>query len=288
MKEKNKYLNQFVQYLEVERNYSNNTIKSYKNDLKEFFDYSEKNLKDLKNRDIRLFIEYLYDIDRKRTTINRKISVLRTYFKFLRREELLDENPMEEILSAKNNKKLPDFLTINEINDLINSIGEENLLDLRNKTILELLYATGLRVEELVNLKKNDINFGNKYLKVKGKGNKERSIPITDIALKKVNRYLKRRKYENEIIFLSKNGNPLSQRDIRRIFKKLIKKMAIDKNITPHTIRHSFATHLLERGADLRLVQELLGHSSISTTQIYTHISMEKMKEYYKKFHPRG
>ena len=288
MKEKNKYLNQFVQYLEVERNYSNNTIKSYKNDLKEFFDYSEKNLKDLKNRDIRLFIEYLYDIDRKRTTINRKISVLRTYFKFLRREELLDENPMEEILSAKNNKKLPDFLTINEINDLINSIGEENLLDLRNKTILELLYATGLRVEELVNLKKNDINFGNKYLKVTGKGNKERSVPITDIALKKVNRYLKRRKYENEIIFLSKNGNPLSQRDIRRIFKKLIKKMAIDKNITPHTIRHSFATHLLERGADLRLVQELLGHSSISTTQIYTHISMEKMKEYYKKFHPRG
>jgi len=288
MKEKNKYLNEFIQYLEVERNYSNNTIKSYKNDLKEFFDYSEKNLKDLKNRDIRLFIEYLYDIDRKRTTINRKISVLRTYFKFLRREELLDENPMEEILSAKNNKKLPDFLTINEINDLINSIGEENLLDLRNKTILELLYATGLRVEELVNLKKNDINFGNKYLKVTGKGNKERSVPITDIALKKVNRYLKRRKYENEIIFLSKNGNPLSQRDIRRIFKKLIKKMAIDKNITPHTIRHSFATHLLERGADLRLVQELLGHSSISTTQIYTHISMEKMKEYYKKFHPRG
>ncbi|HKL23427.1 MAG TPA: site-specific tyrosine recombinase/integron integrase [Candidatus Nanoarchaeia archaeon] len=288
MKEKNKYLNQFVQYLEVERNYSNNTIKSYKNDLKEFFDYSEKNLKDLKNRDIRLFIEYLYDIDRKRTTINRKISVLRTYFKFLRREELLDENPMEEILSAKNNKKLPDFLTINEINDLINSIGEENLLDLRNKTILELLYATGLRVEELVNLKKNDINFGNKYLKVKGKGNKERSVPITDIALKKLNKYLKRRKYENERIFLSKNGNPLSQRDIRRILKKLIKKMALDKNITPHTIRHSFATHLLERGADLRLVQELLGHSSISTTQIYTHISMEKMKEYYKKFHPRG
>ena len=288
MKEKNKYLNQFVQYLEVERNYSNNTIKSYKNDLKEFFDYSEKNLKDLKNRDIRLFIEYLYDIDRKRTTINRKISVLRTYFKFLRREELLDENPMEEILSAKNNKKLPDFLTINEINDLINSIGEENLLDLRNKTILELLYATGLRVEELVNLKKNDINFGNKYLKVTGKGNKERSVPITDIALKKLNKYLKRRKYENERIFLSKNGNPLSQRDIRRILKKLIKKMALDKNITPHTIRHSFATHLLERGADLRLVQELLGHSSISTTQIYTHISMEKMKEYYKKFHPRG
>jgi len=288
MKEKNKYLNEFIQYLEVERNYSNNTIKSYKNDLKEFFDYTEKDLTDVKNRDIRIFIEYLYDIDRKRTTINRKISVLRTYFKFLRREELLDENPMEEILSAKNNKKLPDFLTINEINDLINSIGEENLLDLRNKTILELLYATGLRVEELVNLKKNDINFGNKYLKVTGKGNKERSVPITDIALKKVNRYLKRRKYENEIIFLSKNGNPLSQRDIRRIFKKLIKKMAIDKNITPHTIRHSFATHLLERGADLRLVQELLGHSSISTTQIYTHISMEKMKEYYKKFHPRG
>lgn len=288
MKEKNKYLNQFIQYLEVERNYSNNTIKSYKNDLKEFFDYSEKDLKDLKNRDIRIFIEYLYDIDRKRTTINRKISVLRSYFKFLRREELLDENPMKEILSAKNNKKLPDFLTINEINDLINSIGEENLLDLRNKTILELLYATGLRVEELVNLKKKDINFKNKYLKVKGKGNKERSVPITDIALKKVNKYLKRRKYENEKIFLSKNGNPLSQRDIRRILKKLIKKMALDKNITPHTIRHSFATHLLERGADLRLVQELLGHSSISTTQIYTHISMEKMKEYYKKFHPRG
>src|SRR6056297_3052014 len=288
MKEKNKYLNEFIQYLEVERNYSNNTIKSYKNDLKEFFDYTEKDLTDVKNRDIRIFIEYLYDIDRKRTTINRKISVLRTYFKLLRREELLDENPMEEILSAKNNKKLPDFLTINEINDLINSIGEENLLDLRNKTILKLLYATGLRVEKLVNLKKNDINFGNKYLKVKGKGNKERSVPITDIALKKLNKYLKRRKYENERIFLSKNGNPLSQRDIRRILKKLIKKMALDKNITPHTIRHSFATHLLERGADLRLVQELLGHSSISTTQIYTHISMEKMKEYYKKFHPRG
>ncbi|TYB31714.1 MAG: tyrosine recombinase [Candidatus Mcinerneyibacterium aminivorans] len=289
MKRINKeYIFKYTKYLEIERNYSGHTIDSYKSDLKDFFSYINKPSVDISEIDLRKYIEYLFDIDRERTTINRKISTLRNYFNFLKREQIINDNPAKDLVSAKTRRKLPDFLTADEINDLLDNMKNDNILDLRNKLIFELLYATGMRVSELVNLKKNKIDFSNNSIKILGKGQKERIVPINSRLLNLIKKYFNRRNYEGEFLLLSNNGNKLYPRDIRRIIKKVIKNMSMMKDITPHTIRHSFASHLLENGADLRMVQELLGHSSVSTTQIYTHISMEKMKKYHKKYHPRG
>ena len=288
MKNNESLISDFQKYLEIERNYSNNTIDSYTSDLTEFFDYTDKKSQNITENNIRRYIEYLFDVDRKRTTINRKISTIRSFFNFLKRDDYIEKNPAKEIVSAKARRKLPDFLTIDEMNNLLNNMKEEDILDLRNKLIFELLYATGLRVSELVNLKKKKIDFSNNNIRIIGKGNKERILPVTSNLKRLFKKYFKKRKYNSDYVFLSTNGNKLYARDIRRIIKKVIKNMSMFKDITPHTIRHSFASHLLENGADLRMVQELLGHSSVSTTQIYTHISMEKMKKYHKKYHPRG
>jgi|MTBAKSStandDraft_2_1061841.scaffolds.fasta_scaffold08610_5 tyrosine recombinase XerC len=282
-------IEEFLRYCEVERGYSSHTVINYRNDLREFFIFIEKNFSQVTPLDIRTFIEHLYDIDRARTTINRKISAVRRFFRYHLRENNIAADPSAHITSAKAFRRLPDFLTLDEMSRLLDSLPEAAEKELRDKTILELLYATGMRVGELVGLKIEDIRFEENLVRIMGKGGKERLVPVHERALTLLHRYLHARcSSEEKKVFLSLRRHPLQERDIRRILDQALSTMAFAKHITPHKIRHSFATHLLEKGADLRMVQELLGHTSLSTTQVYTHVTMESMKKVYQKCHPRG
>ena len=204
------------------------------------------------------------------------------------RENHITSDPSAHITSAKTFRHLPDFLTLEEMARLLDSLPETTEKELRDKAILELLYATGIRVGELVGLKKKDIRFDDSLVRVMGKGGKERLVPVHERALGLLRRYLDVCPSEERQVFLSLRRHPLQERDVRRILDHALRAMAFAKHITPHKIRHSFATHLLEKGADLRMVQELLGHSSLSTTQVYTHVTMESMKKVYQRCHPRG
>ena len=261
---------------------------NYRSDLREFSLFNEKPLLQATSLDIRTFIEHLYDIDRARTTINRKISAIRRFFRYHMRENHITADPSAHITSAKTFRHLPDFLTLEEMAGLLDSLPEATEKELRDKAILELLYATGIRVGELVGLKKKDIRFDDSLVRVMGKGGKERLVPVHERALGLLRRYLDVCPSEERQVFLSLRRHPLQERDVRRILDHALRAMAFAKHITPHKIRHSFATHLLEKGADLRMVQELLGHSSLSTTQVYTHVTMESMKKVYQRCHPRG
>ncbi len=289
MSGKNKeVVNDFIRYCDTERSYSPHTLTSYENDIEEFFSLTQKDYKDIISDDVRRYVEYLYDNDRERTTINRKLSALRRFFRFLLREGMVQENPASEVKSARRNRRLPQFLTAEEMKELLGCLGGESLKDKRDRAILELLYATGIRVGELVSLMVRDVDMRSRRLKVSGKGGKERVIPFTKTAGDLMEGSLYARPEGDEGLFLSVNGNRLHERDVRRIVDSCVKKAAITKRISPHKIRHSFATHLLENGADLRSVQELLGHESLSTTQIYTHVTMEKLQHVYRQCHPRA
>jgi len=279
---------EFLRYCETERGYSSHTVINYRTDLREFSLFTEKPLLQATSMDIRTFIEHLYDIDRARTTINRKISAIRRFFRYHMRENHITSDPSAHITSAKTFRHLPDFLTLEEMARLLDSLPEATEKELRDKAILELLYATGIRVGELVGLKKKDIRFDDSLVRVMGKGGKERLVPVHERALGLLRRYLDVCPSEERQVFLSLRRHPLQERDVRRILDHALRAMAFAKHITPHKIRHSFATHLLEKGADLRMVQELLGHSSLSTTQVYTHVTMESMKKVYQRCHPRG
>ena len=279
---------EFLRYCETERGYSSHTVINYRTDLREFSLFTEKPLLQATSLDIRTFIEHLYDIDRARTTINRKISAIRRFFRYHMRENHITADPSAHITSAKTFRHLPDFLTLEEMARLLDSLPEATEKELRDKAILELLYATGIRVGELVGLKKKDIRFDESLVRVMGKGGKERLVPVHERALGLLRRYLDVCPSEERQVFLSLRRHPLQERDVRRILDHALRAMAFAKHITPHKIRHSFATHLLEKGADLRMVQELLGHSSLSTTQVYTHVTMESMKKVYQRCHPRG
>ena len=279
---------EFLRYCETERGYSSHTVINYRTDLREFSLFTEKPLLQATSLDIRTFIEHLYDIDRARTTINRKISAIRRFFRYHMRENHITADPSAHITSAKTFRHLPDFLTLEEMAGLLDSLPEATEKELRDKAILELLYATGIRVGELVGLKKKDIRFDESLVRVMGKGGKERLVPVHERALGLLRRYLDVCPSEERQVFLSLRRHPLQERDVRRILDHALRAMAFAKHITPHKIRHSFATHLLEKGADLRMVQELLGHSSLSTTQVYTHVTMESMKKVYQRCHPRG
>lgn len=281
-------IEEFLRYCETERGYSSHTVINYRNDLNEFFIFIEKRFSQVTSLDIRTFIEHLYDIDRARTTINRKISAIRRFFRYHMRENHITADPSAHITSAKTFRRLPDFLTLDEMSRLLDSLPEATEKELRDKAILELLYATGMRVGELVGLKRDDIRFDDSLVRIMGKGGKERLVPVHEKALGLLRRYLEVRSSEERKVFLSLRRHPLQERDIRRILDHALSTMDFAKHITPHKIRHSFATHLLEKGADLRMVQELLGHSSLSTTQVYTHVTMESMKKVYQRCHPRG
>jgi len=273
-------LNQYLDSLQKIKNYSPNTIKSYKNDIQQYL-----------NEDIILgeFAKFLKICSKKeytKSTINRKITSIKTFLNWCIEKKYFDITALKSVRSLKNEKKLPNILTSNYINELLDELPIKDDKDIRDKAILELMYSSGLRVSEVSDLTLNDIK-KNRSIKVIGKGNKERVLPLTSRAYEAINSYIKysRKKFINQksysYIFLGVRGGKLSDREIRRIVKLRV-------GTFPHSLRHTFATHLLDGGADLRIVQELLGHNDPSTTQIYTHVSKKQMKKKYEQSHPRG
>ena len=292
------YITKFSNYLRGEKNVSPHTLKSYSSDLNDFLNFLKKEKIPLRIRYIdhliiRRFLASLQKRGLSHTTMARKLATLRSFFRFLCREEDLEINPALGTRTPKIAKRLPKFLDLKEIFTLLESPDEKNILGLRDRAILELLYATGIRVSELVGLNVNNVDLLGGIAKVWGKGRKERLAPFGTEATQSLYKYLKRRETlhpgEGERgLFLNKFGARISARSIRRLLDKYIKKASLSQKISPHTLRHSFATHLLDAGADLRSVQELLGHASLSTTQIYTHLTTERLKRVYDKAHPRA
>lgn len=286
--------------LRVEKNLSTNSIKSYKSDLRRYINFifnieSIKDLNSIRQIHIRNFIRYLNDQNLSSSSISRSFSSIRSYHKFLSGEEKITHNPTQLLEPPKLSKKLPMVLSVQEVNEIINSVNLESTMGYRDIAILETLYSAGLRVSELCALEMNNLLFDSSMLRVLGKGNKERYIPLGSKAIKLINDYCKyvrskliNKKYSDGNVFLSKNGKQLTRMTIFNIMKKWTQISGLNKDISPHTFRHSFATHLLEGGADLRAVQEMLGHSDISTTQIYTHLDKEYLKEVHQTFHPRA
>ena len=286
--------------LRVEKNLSTNSIKSYKSDLRRYINFifnieSIKDLNSIRQIHIRNFIRYLNDQNLSSSSISRSFSSIRSYHKFLSGEEKITHNPTQLLEPTKLSKKLPMVLSVQEVNEIINSVNLESTMGYRDIAILETLYSAGLRVSELCALEMNNLLFDSSMLRVLGKGNKERYVPLGSKAIKLINDYCKyvrskliNKKYSDGNVFLSKNGKQLTRMTIFNIMKKWTQISGLNKDISPHTFRHSFATHLLEGGADLRAVQEMLGHSDISTTQIYTHLDNEYLKEVHQTFHPRA
>lgn len=294
------YLEDYLTMLRVEKNLSTNSITSYKADLNRYINFlfnieSIKNLNSIRQIHIRNFIRYLNDQNLSSSSINRSFSSIRSYHKFLSGEEKISHNPTQLLEPPKQSKKLPKVLSVQEVNEIINSVNLESSMGYRDMAILETLYSAGLRVSELCALEMNNILFDSSMLRILGKGNKERYVPLGSKAIKLIDDYYKYvrsklvdKKHSDGNVFLSKNGKQLTRMTIFNIMKKWTLISGINKAISPHTFRHSFATHLLEGGADLRAVQEMLGHSDISTTQIYTHLDNEYLKEVHQTFHPRA
>jgi integrase/recombinase XerD len=287
----------FFHYLQVERGLSDNTLTSYKRDLKNYTDYvveKHSSWNEITRADIISFLYKLRDENKSSATIARTISSIRQFHHFLLREEIVKHDATLHIETPKKERKLPDVLSIEEVDKLL-EINGNSPLDIRNKAMLELIYATGLRVSELIALKLNDLHLTMGFLRCFGKGAKERIVPLGDVAQKAVENYLQycrptllKKQRDENVLFLNQHGRPMTRQGFWKILKKLAKDAMITKDITPHTLRHSFATHLLENGADLRAVQEMLGHADISTTQIYTHVTKTRLKDMYKSFHPRA
>lgn len=288
-------------YLDAERNYSNYTVLNYLNDINEFKDFLSSNefgyLVSVNKPNIaRYYISFLSEKNYKKKSIARKISSLRSFYRYLERQGIIKENVFENIESPKLDKPLPKVLYFNEIEAIYASIDQETALGMRDLAILEILYGAGVRVSELCALTEKNFDFRNKTIKVYGKGSKERYIPINEQAIESIKKYLLvgrpelrfNSKYEESPnIFLNNHGGPLTTRGVRVILNNIIDKSSESLHISPHTLRHTFATHLLDGGADLRSVQEMLGHSNLSTTQIYTHVSKEQLKKVYLEAHPR-
>jgi integrase/recombinase XerC len=288
----NELIDSYIEEL-VRRRFSDFTVKSYKTDLEEFSSFLRKNGKstfsEIDRKDIRSFMGELLSYGYKKSSVSRKLSAIKSFCKFLEKNKIIKGNPSVSIKTPKAEKYIPSFLSEEEVRRMLDFSALDKELDVRNKAILELLYATGIRAAELVNLDLSMFDEKVKLLRVYGKGKKERIIPVAKAAFQALNRYISEsRGYKEGALFLSKSGKRLTERDLQRIVKKAIVKVATLNQMSPHTMRHTFATHLLNRGANLRAVQELLGHASLSTTQIYTHVSVEKLKEEYKKSHPRA
>ena len=289
-----RYLEEYLKYLKYQKNYSQETINSYEEDLVEFLEFlSKENLELLKVSydDVRFFLMELDKKNNKATTISRKLSSLRGFYKFLMNRDYINNNPFILIKTPRKEKKLPRFFYYNELEEMFDSIDISTPLGQRNRLILEVLYASGVRVSELVNIKLKDIN--DEEIKVLGKGNKERITRIGDYAREILDLYLSDgykilNKENSEYLFLNNNGKKLTTRGIRYILDEIIKNTNVKKNISPHMLRHSFATHLLNEGCDILSVQELLGHESLTATAIYTHVSTDRLKDVYFKTHPRA
>ena len=298
MVEMETHFHDFLTMLRVERNVSNHTMDAYKRDINQYLmylgDLDIKNLSDVKSTHIRDYIRVLSDGGMAPASISRIISSIRTYYRFLSSENILDENPVLLINNPKLPKKLPDVLSEKEISLIINAIRESSQFYQRDKAIIELLYSCGIRVTELCNLEMSNLFIDEDLIRVMGKGNKERLLPLGVRSKKYLDDYIKHsrnshiKKSGSSFVFVSRNGNQLTRAMINIILNKWTQVSGLKKSVSPHKLRHSFATHLLEGGADLRFVQALLGHSDISTTQIYTHIDKHYLKEVYKIHHPRS
>ena len=292
------HFHDFLTMLRVERNVSIHTMDAYKRDINQYLmylgDLDIKNLSDVKSTHIRDYIRVLSDGGMAPASISRIISSIRTYYRFLSSENILDENPVLLINNPKLPKKLPDVLSEKEISLVINAIQKSSQFYQRDKAIIELLYSCGIRVTELCNLEMSNLFIDEDLIRVMGKGNKERLLPLGVRSKKYLDDYIKHsrnshiKKSGSSFVFVSRNGNQLTRAMINIILNKWTQVSGLKKSVSPHKLRHSFATHLLEGGADLRFVQALLGHSDISTTQIYTHIDKHYLKEVYKIHHPRS
>ncbi len=286
-------VNGFLNYLRVEKNYSDKTIKSYEDDLNSFSLEINKSLLDVTEEDIIEYLKVLKNNKYKKTSVSRKISSLKSFYKYINFKKIKEGyNPTTYILYPKRDRKLPNFIEYNELEELIRSSLEGKNQE-RNNLIIELLYATGMRVSELVNIKINDIDFNDQSIRVMGKGSKERIVYFGEYALNAMNSYIKGERKEvlkninSEWLFPNKKGEHLSTRMIELIVDKLMRNVSIKSKVSPHTLRHTFATHLLNSGCDIRVVQELLGHENLTTTEVYTHITNEELRSTYLKFHSR-
>ncbi len=287
-----KLITEFIDYLLFEKKYSKNTIDSYKRDLKKANVFLKKDFIRLTKKDIQNYIQSLSKGENS-SSVSRNISTLKSFYKFLELNKYTNTNPLTTISNPKARKSLPKVLSEEEVDKLLD-INLKTDFDYRNKAMLELMYSSGLRVSELINLTVNDIDLKNAYVRIFGKGSKERIVPLNDYAIEALSNYiLNHRKSlfkhgESNYLFLNNHGNKMTRQGFFKILQKIAKEKNIKSELSPHTLRHSFATHLLKHGADLRSIQELLGHSDISTTQIYTHITSERLQKNYEEFHPHG
>lgn len=292
-------LEDFFHFLQIEKGLAENTLTSYKRDLRDYVQYIKKvypqaTWDDVKRKDVIAFLQREKDAGKASATISRSISSIRAFHQFLMREHITQHDPSEHIETPKKERKLPDIWSPEEIEMLLNIPGS-SALKIRNRAMLELLYATGLRVSETITLNMDDLHLTMGFIRCYGKGAKERIVPLGNIARKALEHYLEHarphltQKQKNQYtLFVNHHGRPLTRQGVWKILHKACNDAGIQKPITPHTLRHSFATHLLENGADLRSVQEMLGHSDISTTQIYTHVTRTRLKDIYQSYHPRA
>ena len=291
---------EYTTYLASEKMKSNNTIESYGSDVLNYLYYLQNvkgitNLQNVTTEDVKNYLAYLKKMGYSPSSSSRALSTLKSFHKFLVLEHYIKHNPTLSMSPPKIEKKLPSVLSVEEVMILLNSLNDDTPYNARNRAMIEVMYGTGLRVSELVNLKLNELHLTSKMISTTGKGSKERIVPINDYASKVLRDYIVKYRPElvkngkdNNFIFLNNQGQPLSRQSFFLILKRLAKDAGIEKEISPHTLRHSFATHLLEAGTDLRYIQEMLGHENISTTQIYTHLSKQKIKSVYNSAHPRG
>ncbi len=284
-----KQIDQFILYLRAEEGVSPHTIRAYSRDLAEFSDFLNKNPGDIDNLDIRAFLASLHHRKLKKSSVSRKLATIRSFFKYLHREGHVKKNPAKLVSSPKVPRSLPKFLSIDDIFSLMETPGGDTFKPTRDKAILELLYSSGLRVTELTSLDIGDLNIKESLIRVKGKGRKERIVPVGSKAMDATRNYLPERisiKKKSSALFLNNRGGRLTERSVRRILVQYSRMINYKGDLSPHTLRHTFATHLLHEGADLRSIQELLGHSSLSTTQKYTHVDIGHLTEVYDKAHP--
>jgi len=284
-----KYIEQFIDFLKVERDVSPHTLRAYTEDLKEFLSFTDNHPKEIDNLDIRSFLASLHYRKLKKSSISRKLATIRSFFKYLHKEGYVKKNPAKLVSSPRVPKTLPKFLSIDEVFSLMDAPRDDTFKATRDKAILEFLYSSGLRVSELTSLDISDFDIKESFIRVKGKGRKERIIPIGQEAMDAIKNYLPERislKKKSQALFLNNRGGRLTQRSIRRILLQYSRIVNLKGYLSPHVLRHTFATHLLHGGADLRSIQELLGHSSLSTTQKYTHVDIVHLTEIYDKAHP--
>lgn len=287
-------IDSYLIYLDKELNYSEDTIESYKRDLINYQEYLDKkniSYKNITKLEILDYLKYLDDIKLNNKSISRHLSSLRSFYNYLVEIKDIDSNIFKRIKNPKVEKKLPNYLSINEVEELLNSIKEDTKEEIRDKCLFELMYSTGMRVSEVSDLKLKSINISDNTIRVLGKGSKERIVLYGEYFKDIINKYFKVRdkfliKGNIDNLFINKNGDKLSRESITYIVNKIEKKSGINHKISPHILRHSFATHLLDNGADIRSVQELLGHENLDTTEIYTHVSNERLRSEYLKYHP--